>query len=210
MAISAPQPKNARSRRELILEAALRVIGSGGVDAVTHRRVAEEAAVALGSIAYYFGSRDELVRAAFRHLMEGVNQDAVTVDQGARTGSERSLLDALVALSERELAQPLLLQAEYEMIVYAARDRGLAEEVNAWQKTLDGRLAEILESLGIARPVEGARSIRGALRGFELERLIRPAAPGSELRRRLEVVLIGLQRERSPNRSKGRESSRAR
>ena len=95
------------------------------------------------------------------------------------------------------------------MIVYAARDSGLAAEVNAWQKTLDGRLAELLESLGVARPVEGARSIRGALRGFELERLIRPGAAGSELRRRLEVVLSGLQRVGSPNQPKRRGSSRS-
>ena len=78
------------------------------------------------------------------------------------------------------------------MLVYAARDAELAREVNSWQKTLDARLAEILEAIGVDRPLEGARALRGALRGFELERLIRPSANGRELRRRLEIVLAGL------------------
>ena len=192
MAASAPQKAATEGRRELILEATLGVIGAGGVDAVTHRRVAEEAGVALGSIAYYFDSRDDLVRQAFRFYMEGVSISAAEIEEALRGGGVAELVRGLVALSERDLDGPELVHAEYEMLVYAGRDPELAREVTRWQKTLDARLAESLEELGVPKPLEGARSVRGALRGFELERLINPGVGGRELRRRLETVIAGL------------------
>src|SRR5262245_49236743 len=56
-------------RREAILDAALALIAAKGVEAVTHRSVAAEAEVPLGSTTYYFASRDELVREAFRRYV---------------------------------------------------------------------------------------------------------------------------------------------
>jgi len=61
------------SRRCAILDAVLRVVAAGGIDAFTHRRVAAEAGVALGSTNYYFRSRDEMLLEAFRHYIANVN-----------------------------------------------------------------------------------------------------------------------------------------
>src|SRR4051812_49154309 len=58
-------------RREQILEAALRVIGRSGRQAVTHRSVAEEAGVPLRSPTHFFHSRGDLLRPAPRHLGRG-------------------------------------------------------------------------------------------------------------------------------------------
>ena len=44
-------------RREVVLEATLRVIARSGVDAATHRAVAAEAGVALASTTYDFAHR---------------------------------------------------------------------------------------------------------------------------------------------------------
>ena len=57
-----------RHRRK-ILAAALTLVGEGGADAITHRAVARRAKVSLGSTTYHYGSRDELMRAAFRHYL---------------------------------------------------------------------------------------------------------------------------------------------
>src|SRR2546429_9284587 len=48
--------------RERILLATLRLIGEHGVGAVTNRRVATAAGVALGSLTYHFPSQAELLR----------------------------------------------------------------------------------------------------------------------------------------------------
>jgi TetR/AcrR family transcriptional regulator, regulator of biofilm formation and stress response len=57
-------------RRRAILQAALRVISEHGVDAVSHRAVAEEAGVPLASTTYYFESLDELLEGALRLFVE--------------------------------------------------------------------------------------------------------------------------------------------
>ena len=49
-------------RREEILRAALRLIGSRGMHHVTHRDVAAEAGVPLGSTTYYFATKEELLQ----------------------------------------------------------------------------------------------------------------------------------------------------
>ncbi|MFI1527343.1 TetR/AcrR family transcriptional regulator [Streptomyces griseus] len=53
-------------RRERIVDAALRVIAADGLAGLSHRTVAAEADVPLGSTTYHFGSLDELLVAALR------------------------------------------------------------------------------------------------------------------------------------------------
>src|ERR1044072_3485734 len=48
--------------RARILHATLRVIAAGGIGAVSNRRVATEAGVALGSLTYHFPSQTALLR----------------------------------------------------------------------------------------------------------------------------------------------------
>src|ERR1700757_734856 len=64
---------SAEGRRNEILEAALRIVADGGPDAITFRRVADRAQVPLGSLTYYFDSREDLLREAFRlYLSEAI------------------------------------------------------------------------------------------------------------------------------------------
>lgn len=192
MAESAATRDEKPSRREVILDATLRVIGAGGVDSVTHRRVAAEARVPLGSIAYYFQSRDELIPAAFRQHMSEVRHTVHFVEERVRPLTTAKLVAALVELSQHYLARPGIQRAEFEMYVYAARHPSVAEEVERWQTELAAQLAPELEELGFDRPIEAARCLMGVVRGFELEWLIRPDASLEELRRRLDVTVVGL------------------
>lgn len=61
----ATRPPRGEARREHIAEAALAVIADGGPDALTHRRVAAEAGLPVAATTYWFGSKEELVLAAF-------------------------------------------------------------------------------------------------------------------------------------------------
>jgi DNA-binding transcriptional regulator YbjK len=199
MARTATKSAATEGRREVILRAALRVIGSDGIDAVTHRRVASEAGVPLGSMTYYFDSREDLVREAFRSHLDEVGGAVsnlktalaqVDLDRG-REALAVEVVDALVDLSERTMVPPKL-RAEYEMRVYAGRDAAIAEQLASWQTGGNAVLAEALELLGVVRPMEGARAMIGAVQGFELERLWRADAGRDELRRRVEITLAGL------------------
>jgi len=59
-----------RERREQILSAAFRVATSDGLSAVTSRRVAAEAGLSAGLIAFHFGTMDSLVLALLDWWLE--------------------------------------------------------------------------------------------------------------------------------------------
>jgi TetR/AcrR family transcriptional regulator, regulator of biofilm formation and stress response len=65
-----PQQVRGEQRRERILRATLEVIGHDGIAAVTHRRVAAEADVPLGSLTYWFATKDDLLREALRLFVD--------------------------------------------------------------------------------------------------------------------------------------------
>ena len=118
-----------QGRREQILEATLRVIGRSGRESVTHRAVAEEAGVALGSTTYYFDSRDDLLRQALEYVASH------EVERYGRLGEElRSVKSA------RELADRLLSE-----LVSAAEDRvAYIAEYELWLEA--GRRPELREA----------------------------------------------------------------
>ena len=57
-------------RRPQLLDASLRLIGEGGLRAVTHRAVEQEAGAPHGSTTYYFKTRDQLIEATVERLVE--------------------------------------------------------------------------------------------------------------------------------------------
>jgi len=193
----------AESRRREILVAALRVITVGGPDAITFRRVAAEAGVPLGSLTYYFESRDDLVREAFRHHIVSTGAFLAELENEIPAATAGELVELLVEMARREFMDSGIVRAEYEMILYAARDPELWREVSAWEHSLEARLSASFERLGAARPVEAARTTINLVRGFELEKLARPADIADDLRRRLTILINALIREeptRAPRR----------
>lgn len=179
-------------KRRSILDAALRVVADGGVEAVTHRRVAAEADVPLGSTTYYFASRDDLLREAFRHHAALVYGAVDEIADGMRLASTADVVAFLLALVRREIEDRALIVVEYELIVRAARDPVLAREVNAYERALAARLGEALEQLGMAQAFEAARTLIALVRGFELECLTRETLSFDALQARLELVLAAL------------------
>src|ERR1035437_6508555 len=65
----AARPRGA-ARREALLEAVLRIVADTGADAVTHRRVAQEAGLPLASTTYWFDSKEHLLTAALELAAE--------------------------------------------------------------------------------------------------------------------------------------------
>jgi len=187
-----PTLPQAERRRRAILDATLRVISTGGVDAVTHRRVAAEADVALGSTTYYFASREELLREAFRHYLSEVTSAIESLGREKPFKGAKGIAEALTELARREFSEPALVLAEYELVLYAARDPVLAQDFNAYEQRLEAQLAGPLEHLGAERPVDAARTVIELMRGFELEQLTRPSGSMEDLRRRLELVICAL------------------
>ncbi len=180
-------------RREQILEAALRVIGRSGRESVTHRAVAEEAGVPLGSTTYYFDSRDDLLGQALEHVA------ANEVERYDRLGEElrnvksaRELADRLISELVTGVEDRVAYIAEYELWLEAGRRPDLREAAQSWcdaeQRSVAGALAE----LGSSDPRADASLVVAAIDGLGERVLAReedPAAAAEELRPELRRLI---------------------
>jgi TetR/AcrR family transcriptional regulator, regulator of biofilm formation and stress response len=192
-ALPAPSPSPPiEGRAREILEAGLRIVAAEGGEAVTHRRVAAEAGVPLGSTTYYFDSRDALLREAFRCYVAGVFEMIAALEREFLRPTWGALVDFLVEITRRELLTPKVLVVEYELLVRAARDPVLAAAFRDYERTLVSRIAETLERLGAPQPFDGARTLVAIVRGFELESLLGGGPDPEDLRRRLGPVVAAL------------------
>jgi TetR/AcrR family transcriptional regulator, regulator of biofilm formation and stress response len=204
---------SAEVRRNEILEAALRVVADGGPDAITFRRVAERAKVPLGSLTYYFESREDLLREAFRLYLSKAVAFMTDLESEKRPQTTSGVIEAVLEIARREFSDdPAMVRVEYELILYAARDPALAREFNAYERWMEARLAGSLEELGAPRPIDAARTIIDVVRGFEIERLTHPGAQLEDLQRRLRLVIEALinQTPRSAASGRNREGRRVR
>jgi TetR/AcrR family transcriptional regulator, regulator of biofilm formation and stress response len=156
---------------------------------LTHRSVAAAAHVALGSTTYYFASRDELVREAFRRYVARVLALLSEILVASRPSDARSLVDFLVEVARREVSGRWTVIVESELMLRAARDPELAADFHRYERALTSGLAEALEQLGAPQPFDTARTLIALVRGFELEGLTRPDVDPDELARRLHPIV---------------------
>jgi DNA-binding transcriptional regulator YbjK len=182
--VEAPLP-----RRESILDAALGLIAERGVEQLTHRSVAAAAGVPLGSTTYYFASRDELVREAFRRYVARVLGLLTEILAESRPTDAAGLVDFLVEVARREVSGRWTVIVEYELMLRAARDPELAADFRRYERALTSGLAEALEALGAPQPFDTARTLIALVRGFELDGLTRPDADIEDLARRLIPIV---------------------
>ncbi|MGA6948648.1 MAG: TetR family transcriptional regulator [Solirubrobacterales bacterium] len=187
-----------QGRREQILEATLRVIGREGREAVTHRAVAGEAGVPLGSTTYYFDSRDDLLGQALEHVAAQEVERYASLGEQLRTvksGHELAdrLISELVAAAEDRVAYI----AEYELWLEAGRRPDLREAAQSWCDAEQRSVEGALEALGSSDPAADASLVVAALDGLGERLLAReddPAAAAKEVQpelRRLIDRLIG-------------------
>ena len=88
------------SRREALISATHALFAEGGARAATVRNIAERAGVTPGLIRHYFGSKDDLTRAAYRTLMDGMTDKGYDALAGVGAAPEERLA-AFVAASLR-------------------------------------------------------------------------------------------------------------
>jgi TetR/AcrR family transcriptional regulator, regulator of biofilm formation and stress response len=186
------------SRRDQILEAALRVIGRSGTQAVTHRAVAEEAGVPLGSTTYYFKSKDDLLRQALEHVAASeVERYRDLGDELRAVKSARELADRLIDELVEAVEDRTAYIAEYELWLEAGRRPELRDAAQGWCDAEQRSVSGAMESLGSGNPATDASLVVAALDGLGERILAReedPAAAAKEFRpelRRLVERLVG-------------------
>lgn len=66
-------------RRLTLIEATLALVSEGGSTNATVRSIAQRAGVTAGLIRHYFQGKDQLIAAAYRHLMDRMTEDSAAV-----------------------------------------------------------------------------------------------------------------------------------
>lgn len=88
------------SRKADLIAAIQGLVAEGGAEAATVRAIAERAGVTPGLIRHYFRSKDELTRASYLALMEGMTSKGADALEGVGASPEERLA-AFVAASLR-------------------------------------------------------------------------------------------------------------
>jgi len=130
-------------KREQILDASVRVFGTGGAAAVTHRAVAKVAHVPLGSTTYYFSDRNDLLLQTMAHARqaEAIRLHAIVDALVGPLGLDRSIEVLTEMFFDKTVADPLYDLALFEMFLEATRNVTVRNEAREWS-TMIGMLVD--------------------------------------------------------------------
>ncbi|WP_158263292.1 TetR family transcriptional regulator [Mycobacterium sp. ITM-2016-00316] len=149
--------------------------GHKGIDALTHRAVAQTAGVSLSSTTYHYASREDIIAAAFRHTVatELAEMRANTARLAAMAQSEPAKVRAAVDqwLRQVMVSEPrgrVYMRAQYELQLYAVAKPSMRDEVRAWQDETNDLFAHLFDVLGAPEPTLAGQIVVAAVDGLRL------------------------------------------
>jgi TetR/AcrR family transcriptional regulator, regulator of biofilm formation and stress response len=183
-----PQQARGEERRERILRATLAVIGHDGIAAVTHRRVAEQAGVPLGSVTYWFAAKDDLLRAALRRFVdeEAARLHEIAEELGA--GADPADAAARFAAALEDPEEPGEQLAQFELYLEAARNPALRDIAAEAFRAYEEVAVAALRAAGVDDAEEAAPLFVSLADGLGMRRQATGGAPP------LDALMLGLLR----------------
>ncbi|MFC7306616.1 TetR/AcrR family transcriptional regulator [Streptomyces monticola] len=170
-------------RRQRIIDAAIRVVGAKGIAGLSHRSVAAEADVPLGSTTYHFKTLDDLMVAALRQANEGFAK-VVREDGGALADPRADLAAELARLTGAWLAGDRTgVELEYELYLAALRRPALRPVAAEWCWGITDLLADRTDEVT-------ARAVVALLDGICLQVLLTGSAYEEEFTREMLARVI--------------------
>jgi DNA-binding transcriptional regulator YbjK len=157
-------------RRDRIIEATLQVMAREGMAAATHRVIAAEADVPLGSLTYHFSGLDELRIEAFRRLAARM---ATAYEAHFRevSGTD-AFVDAVTDLIHGDAgAAHADWVVAYQLYLAALRDPALRALTEDWMRSSRHVLERFVD------PVT-ARGVDALIEGLVMHRMLSTAPPG--------------------------------
>ena len=175
-------------RRGAIIDAAVLIIATRRLPALTHRAVAREAKVPLAATTYYFASKDEIVREALEALAATEVDRLAAIASTIRSVSSPDELAGLVAEAlfpdPGEAEQRWL--AQFEIYLEAARNPALRPAVEHWRAAFVEVAESALRVAGAPEPERRAELAVAGMNGLLLDRV---RGIGDDPRQRLQVRL---------------------
>ncbi|WP_369779046.1 TetR/AcrR family transcriptional regulator [Streptomyces sp. R33] len=145
-------------RRQRIIDAAIRVVGAQGIAGLSHRSVAAEADVPLGSTTYHFKTLDDLLVAALRQANAGFVPVPDADDPDLAGALARLLGEFLTADRPRA-------ELEYELYLEALRRPALRPVAAEWTESVTAALTRRVDP-------PTARALVAVMDGISLQVLL--------------------------------------
>ena len=180
----------AAATRARALAAAVELLGTEGVRALSHARVDARAGLPPGSTSNWFRTRKALLRGLVDAIAEGERSD---VDPSGLPDVDDvdalvTLLSAMVELQTGPLA--VRTRARYALWLEVAGDPELAEPLHAQRREFERWTEHVVTALGVADPGPAGRALMAASDGLILHRLT--VDPALDLRPAVERAVRGI------------------
>ena len=153
------------------LDAAIDLLATEGLRALTHARVDERAGIPRGSTSNYFRTRAALVLGVAEALAE---RDLSQVGAVFVPASADELTEVLVGIFEY-LTVVARAQTTARLVLFmeASHDADLREVLNRGRAAMETAVASALAGLGARDPAAGAAAIAACAEGLILHRIAR-------------------------------------
>jgi TetR/AcrR family transcriptional regulator, regulator of biofilm formation and stress response len=187
-----PRTSTGERKREQILDASVRVFGTGGAAAVTHRAVAKVAQVPLGSTTYYFTDRDDLLLQTMAHARaaEAIRLASIVDAIDGTLTVDRAVVVLTEMFFDKTVADPLYDLALFEMFMEATRNVTVREEAREWSRMIGVLVDRVLPPSDPALPRETVVQIVACLvDGLMLEAVSNGELTVADLSERLALVV---------------------
>ena len=183
-------------RRVALITATLDLVAEGGVAMATVRAIAERAGVTPGLIRHYFATKEALTRAAYRHLMERMTDENLSVLDDRPDQSAEARLAAFVAASLRApVVAPERLGRWAAFIQLVRQDPAIREIHELTYLHYRDRLESLLVELPRPRAPSELRRLaiacNGVIDGLWLEGCALPESFDDDELARIGVASVG-------------------
>jgi AcrR family transcriptional regulator len=170
------------------LDAAIELVGTEGLRALTHARVDERAGLPKGSTSNYFRTRAALTTGVVEWMAQ---RELAEVRPPASPDSAAGLVDLLCGMIEYTTGpNRTLTAARLALFGEAGHNPAIRAAVSGGHKLMESWAVSVLTGLGAPDPTVGARAIMNCCEGFILHRIAR--GDTADPRPALELVVRGV------------------
>lgn len=153
------------------LDAAIDLVGTQGLRALTHARIDERAGLPKGSTSNYFRTRQSLLSGVVQRLVE---LEMPAVGSAVSPATTDELLDALCGLFEYTTqAKRTQTTARLVLFVEASHDPALREALSRGHAAMESAVVLALARLGAGDPQVSAAAVAACFEGLLLHRIAR-------------------------------------
>ncbi|MFD0588136.1 TetR/AcrR family transcriptional regulator [Paenibacillus sp. GCM10027627] len=175
-----PKIVDHEKQRQLVAEAALRVIQKGGLDQATVRNIAEEAGLSVGSMRHYFSSQAELFGFCMRLFLNRINKrvEAMNYDGPLLDVLKHFILQFMPVDEERRLEMEVWFSYNIKVLLHPGL-KPLSDEMYDGLFRAAQFVVDMLDRRGLTKSglnlVMETEKLFALIDGLALHHILRPA-----------------------------------